>query len=154
MTSLPPPTNPNKRPRIRNARTAAKIRRDVIWQIAVPLGVAVLIAIVLGVLVVIGNRATVQRPWADITLIFLSLPTLLVGLIVLAIVVGLVAGLVYALRELPYFFKIVQDFMALFSYRVQAGADKVSGAFLSIRAVTAGAQRVIKDVRRTLRLGG
>src|SRR5690348_17147179 len=113
MTSQPPPLNPVQRPRVRNPRTAAKIQRDVIWQIGLPLGLAIVVAIVLGVLVVIGNRATVQRPWADITLIFLSIPTLIAALVVFVLVVALCVGLYFALRELPLYFKIGQDFMAL-----------------------------------------
>lgn len=154
MTALPPPLPAPKPPRGRNPRTQAKIRRDVIWQMAVPLGLAVVAAITLAVLVVLPGGAAARSPWADVSLIFLSLPTIVAGLITAVVVWALVAGLVYVLRELPPFFKLVQDFMAVVSYRVQTGADKVSSVFLSIRAVAAGAQRAAQDVRRAVKRGG
>jgi ABC-type Fe3+ transport system permease subunit len=156
MSSSPPPVNPNPahRPRSRNARTQAQQRRDIIWQMAVPLGVVFVALATLGVLVCLPLGAGVRSAWADVSLIFLIIPTLLFGLIVAVLVIGLCAGMVYLLRETPYFFKLVQDFMALFSYRVQAGAEKVSGVFLSAQAAAAGAQRAAKDLRRVVQRGG
>jgi hypothetical protein len=154
MTTSPRPLNPAKRPRVRNPRTAAKIQRDVLWQIAVPLGLAVLLALVAAVLIILPVGASARRPWADVTLIALSIPTLIAALVVLVIVVGLCAGMYFVLRELPIYFKVAQDFVALVSFRVQTIADQVSGVFLRIRSLTAGAQRIAKDVRRQLRRGG
>jgi hypothetical protein len=154
MTTLPPPLNPEKRPRVRNARTAAKIRRDLIWQIAVPIGLAVVVVLVLAGLFISPVWASVRSPWADVSLIFLIIPALLMGLIALALVAALVAGMVWLLRNLPYYFKTMQDFMAVFSYRVQTGADKAAGVFMSARSAAAAAQRAARDVRRAVERGG
>ncbi|MCC7358690.1 MAG: hypothetical protein IT317_04405 [Anaerolineales bacterium] len=156
MSTLPSPAGPTPppRPRVRNARAQAQQRRDVIWQMAVPLGVVLVALVTLGVLVCLPVGAGVRSAWADVSLIFLILPALVVGLLVAVLVAGLCAGLFYLLRETPYFFKLIQDFMALFSYRVQAGAAKVSSVFLSARSVVAGAQRAAADLRRVVQRGG
>jgi hypothetical protein len=141
-------------PRVRNPRTQAKNRRDMIWQIAVPLGVAVVAALVPMVLLILPGGAPVRSVWADVSLIFLIIPTAFFGLVLLALVGALIFAAGYGLRELPFLFKRAQDFVALASYRVQAGADKASGVFLSIRSFTAGVRRAAKDVRGWFGLGG
>jgi hypothetical protein len=141
-------------PRVRNPKTQAKARRDMIWQIAVPLGLAVVLAVVPMVLLVLPSGAPVRSAWADVSLIFLIIPTAFFGLVLLALVAGLIFAARYGLRELPFLFKRAQDFVALVSYRVQTGADKASGVFLSIRSFTAGVRRAVKDVRGWFGSGG
>jgi hypothetical protein len=125
-----------------------------IWQIAVPLGLAVVLAVVPMVLLVLPSGAPVRSAWADVSLIFLIIPTAFFGLVLLALVAGLIFAARYGLRELPFLFKRAQDFVALVSYRVQTGADKASGVFLSIRSFTAGVRRAVKDVRGWFGSGG
>lgn len=154
MTSQPLLPSPAPRPRVRNPRTQAKIRRDVLWQMAVPLGLAVAAVLTLAVLLILPVGAPARSPWADVSLIFLIIPTAVAALIVLVLVAALVGGLYYLLRELPGYFKLAQDFMAVASYRVQTGADKVSSVVLSIRSVAAGAHRAVNNVRRVFTRGG
>jgi hypothetical protein len=154
MLEPPRPEQAHRLPRTRNPRTYAKIRRDVIWQMGLPLGLAVLAGIVLGVLVSLPGGAATRSAWADVSLIFLIIPTVLAGLIVLALVLGLCFAAYYGLRELPYLFRIVQDYAAQASAVVKTGADKASGVVLSIRSFGAGVSRAAKQVRQVLGLGG
>lgn len=130
------------------------MRRDVTWQIALPLGLAVVAVLALMVLLILPSAAPVRSPWADVSLILLIIPTAVFGLVILALLVGLIYGAWYGLRELPFLFKRGQDIVALASYRVQAGAGKVSGVFLSIRSAAAGARRAAKGVSDFFNLGG
>jgi hypothetical protein len=130
------------------------MRRDVIWQMALPLGLAVAAVLVPMVLLIAPGGAPVRSVWADVALIFLIIPTAIFGLIALALLVGLIVAAVYGLRELPYLFKRAQDFVALVGYRVQAGAGKASGVFLSIQSLTAGVRRAADDVRGLFGSGG
>jgi hypothetical protein len=136
--------------KLRNQRTAALMRRDVIWQIALPLGLASLIVLVIAVLLIAPVGAPVRSVWADISLIFLIIPTGLFGLVAFALVAGLAYGLYWLLRELPYYAKIVQDFVALATYRVNTVAGKISDVILSIRSFWAGVRKAAADVRAYL----
>jgi len=159
MAAQPPSINqvsppPPPRPRVRNLYTQARIRRDVLWQIGLPLGLAVAVVITLAVLLILPGGAPARSPWADVSLILLILPATVLGALVLVLVAALVVGLYFVLRELPGYFKLAQDFMAVAAYRIQTGAAKVSGVFLSIRSAAAGAQRVAQDLRRAVQRGG
>ncbi len=149
VAPAPPP-----RPRVRNPHTQARIRRDVLWQIGLPLGLAVAAALTAGVLLILPGGAPARSPWADVSLILLTLPAAVLAVLVLALIVGLIVALYFVLRELPVYFKLAQDFLAVASYRVQTGAAKVSDVILSIRSAAAGAQRVAKDLRRVVQRGG
>ncbi len=148
--SYQPRSAPPASARLRNQRTRALIRRDVAWQIALPLGVAALIVLVLAVLLILPVGAPVRSVWADISLIFLIIPTGLMGLVVLALVAALVYGLVIVLRELPYYAKRAQDFVALATYRINTIAAKLANIILSIRSFWAGVRKAAADVRSIL----
>jgi hypothetical protein len=143
------PRSPSDLPglRVRNTRTQALIRRDTIWQIGVPLGIALLIVLVLMALIALPLGAPVRSVWADISLIFLIIPTALTGLVLLAVLAGAIYGLNYLLRELPFFAKPVQDWMVLLSYRVSNVTERVANVFLSTRSFWAGVRRAAKDAR-------
>ena len=86
--------------RVRNPDTHAKHRREVFWQIVVPLGVGILFVIALaGGLIVfeVGDASL----WADISLIWLIMPVLLMALIPLALLLAMIYLLVIILRDLP-----------------------------------------------------
>jgi hypothetical protein len=142
-----PKTTPPHGARLRNQRTAALIRRDIIWQIALPLGVALLAVLVVMGLLIAPVGAPFRSVWADISLIFLIIPTAVFGLVGLALVVALVYGLILLLRELPYYAKRAQDFVALATYRINMVAAKISDVILSIRSFWAGARKAAADVR-------
>jgi hypothetical protein len=149
MTYQPKSTPPHGA-KMRNQRTAALIRRDVIWQIGLPLGLAVLVVVVIAGLLIAPVGAPVRSVWADISLILLIIPTGLFGLVALALVGALVYGLILLLRELPYYAKLAQDFVALATYRVNMVAAKISNVVLSIRSFWAGARKAAAEVRAYL----
>jgi hypothetical protein len=135
---------------LRNQRTAALIRRDVIWQIALPLALAGLIVLVLVVLLILPVGAPVRSVWADVSLIFLIIPTGLIGLVVLALLAALAYGLFLVLRALPHYAKQAQDFVALATYRINMVAAKIANVILSIRSFWAGVRKAAADVRAIL----
>jgi hypothetical protein len=150
LMTYPPRSTPPTTVRLRNQRTAALIRRDVIWQIGLPLAVAGLIVLVLVVLLILPVGAPARSVWADISLIFLIIPTGLMGLVVLALFVGLVWVMLKVLRELPYYAKKAQDFVALATYRVNLVATKIANVILSIRSFSAGVRKAAANVRAVI----
>jgi hypothetical protein len=139
-----------RRPRARNPQTQAQIRRDTIWQIALPLGLAVVVVLVLMVLVIVPSGAPVRSPWAAVSLMILIIPTAFAGLVVLALLLAMNYGIWFGLGKLPAYFKLAQDWVALASDHVQGAAKKVSNVILSTRSFVAGVKRAAADARAFL----
>lgn len=150
LMSQPPPAGSMPGARLRNQRTAALMRRDVIWQIGLPLGVAIVIVLVLAGLLIAPVGAPVRSVWADISLIFLIIPTGLAALVLLALIVGLAYLMFRLLRELPFYAKQAQDFVALATYRINNVAAKIANVVLSIRSFWAGVRKAAAEVRAYL----
>jgi len=136
--------------RPRNPKTYAQIRRDTWLQMVAPLALAALVMLVLLVLVILPVGAPVRGPLADVSLILLILPSLLVGLLVAALLFGLIFVLYLGIVRLPPYFKIGQDFVALAAARIQGGAKKAADGVVTVRAGVAAAQRFLGGVRAVL----
>ncbi len=137
-----------KSPRARNRSTQALSRRETIWQIALPLGAALVVAVTLMALVVAGTAAPVQTSaLADVSLMFLILIGGVGGLLLLALVVGVCVGVGFALRELPYLFKRAQDFAALVAYHTKRVTAPLNKSVLSVGSLAAAVRQAVVSVR-------
>lgn len=134
-------------PKVRNPQTQAKIRHDVIWQIGVPMGVATLVLVGLMVLIISAETAYLRSPLADVSLIFVLMPVLAVGLVVLAVVGGLIYGVMYGLRELPFLFKRVQDIVFLVRDYTKDYTGRAARVVIEAEAKVASAQTVAEKLR-------
>src|SRR5688572_33336011 len=119
----------------RNPYTQAKIRREVLWQIILPLSLAVILTLTLMTLTITSTSVPARSPLADVSLMFLIIPTAMWGLVLLALTIGLCVGVIYALRELPPIFKEVQDFMALVAAQTNKYAARVIDGVYSVRSL-------------------
>jgi len=104
----------------RNPKTHAEHRREVFWQITFPLmiGMLLVLAAVAIILSAIQPVTDVGR-WADVSLMWLILPSLFFALILLVLLVGFVYLISYLLRLIPHYALIVQLYF-------EAGKNKVS----------------------------
>jgi hypothetical protein len=123
-----------------SARFKARHRKQKLWQIFVPLGLALAGMLALAIwaaLATAGNPVTGME-WAAISIIFLSLPALLMGLIILIVLIGMIYLLSKLLGILPYYALILQTFI----YRIGAVllnvANKIVRPVLFINGVFAG----------------
>jgi len=132
---------------MRNPRTQAQFRREVFWQITVPLGLAVILTLTLMGLTVTSTSVPARSAFADVSLIFLIIPTALWGLVLLALVVGLCVGMIYAVRELPPLFKQAQDFMAQVAAETNKYAVQVIDGVYSVRSFSGAARQAIAKIR-------
>ncbi len=127
----------------RNKVTHEAHRREVLWQITIPLVVGLLLVITACVLpvaaVVQGNGV---RVWADISAIWLILPTMILSLIPLALLGGLVYGITLLLGKTPAFFFRVQGVFNQVRDTVRQYADKTVEPVLKIRSFFAKADAV------------
>ena len=76
--------------------------------------------------------------WRDISLIFMIIPVVLVGLIFLGIFIGIVYLLARLLNILPTYTQLGQAYVRTFSSMVRMWADRAVNPFLAIRSLWAG----------------
>jgi hypothetical protein len=146
VATLPPP-------KPRNPETYARLRREAAWQVYVPLGIAVLaLLIVMGLIIFVAGMP-VRSVWADVSLMYLSIFAAVGGLVVLVLLAGVCVGLWFALRELPGYFKIAQDFMLLVALRAAEYSQKVASVFIGPRASISGAQKALDSTRSIITTG-
>jgi hypothetical protein len=102
-------------------------RRQRTMQIILPVIISAFFFIGMIVLVGLGtfnSNGDVSR-WAAISTIWVIIPALLAGLIVLAILVGLIYLMARALSSLPHYTGIAQDYVYLAQRYIIRGADMV-----------------------------
>ena len=88
-------------------------RKQVVWQVVLPVVLAALLMIGMIVLISLatfGQGGDVAR-WAAISTIWIVIPVMVAGILVLAMLIGLIYLLVLALGGLPYYTSIGQDYV-------------------------------------------
>ncbi len=123
------------------------------WQIYVPLGVAVAALLAVMALTIFAATMPMRSGWADVSTIYLVIFAVVGGLVVLAFLAALVVGLWFALRELPGYFKIAQDFMLLVALRAAEYSLKVAKMFITPRASVSAAQKALDSTRTIITSG-
>ena len=121
--------------RERNSKTEATHKREVFWQITVPLVVGAILALTLAVIAVVSatSGGSVKQA-GDAALICLIVPLMFFTLFFGIIAAGIAFGLIKANQELPFVFKQMQDVMVRVRYQVQIGSDKAVEPFVKIRS--------------------
>ena len=101
---------------IRNPKTHAEHRREVFWQITFPLllGILLILAAVGVIVYLTVQPITDVGRWADVSLIWLILPSLFLAFLMLAILIGFIVLVSYLLRLIPPYALIVQLYVEQF----------------------------------------
>jgi uncharacterized membrane protein SirB2 len=104
----------------RNPKTHALHRREVFWQITVPLvvGILVLLAGVGAIVFFTIQPVTDVGRWASVSLIWLILPSLIIALLFLALLAGLIYLVSFMSHRIPHYTLIIQLY-------VQQAKDKI-----------------------------
>ncbi len=112
-----------------------KIRREVFWQITLPLLVGVLLILGVGAWIIF---TTVQggsvRQAADTSLIFLLIPNMAMAVIPLVLFAGLAFGVIWMNRNLPAYLHQIQDVFIKIRNGVMQGADKLVEPVLKFKS--------------------
>jgi uncharacterized Tic20 family protein len=131
----------------RNPVTQRAHRKQVFWQITVPLVIAALLILVLAILVSAGNSQSASL-WADISLIWLIIPVMIVSLIFLVVLVGLVYAVIWLVRILPGYAMQAQNFMVMIAYQVERLGNSIVEPILRINAFLASLQALRRRLCR------
>lgn len=139
----------------RNPRTHAEHRREVFWQITVPLAIGVLLAIAAAVFIVImaSQPASELRRWADVSLMWLIMPSMIIAFICLVIVVGLVLAVSAILRVIPRYALVVQMYFKTANLKTRQLADKLAEPVLKFNSLGASLRFIRQRGRQLLSRG-
>lgn len=135
-----PPVLPERNPKTHKAHN-----REVFYQITLPMVVGIVAALFLAVLTTQATASTVST-WADISLIIMIIPTMIVALLFLVLTAGTIYLMIKLLPLVPPYARFAQEWFAYISFRVRFGADKSVEPFLRIHSVAAS----VRAFRRSL----
>lgn len=121
-------------------------RRQVAWQIGVPLGLAGLLFLAACVLVIVGgSRSTFDTGLGmSVSAIFLLLPVLFTCLIFMAISAGLIYLMAKLLGILPGYTRLAQFYVRAFSQIISGYAAKSIQPILAIQGFQAAVKRFFR----------
>src|SRR4030067_305621 len=121
----------------RNPVTHRAHRRQVLWQIFLPLSIGVIGFLVLAALVGFsGNQQVIQ--WSDISLIFLIIPVMVVSLLLLALSVVFIILQREIMRSLPVYALKAQEFAFKLEQRGPSAANVAVEPILKYQSFRAG----------------
>lgn len=128
----------------RDKRTEAKHKRDVLWQIWLPLGIGILAVLGLaGWVIVNAAQGADLRQTADASLIFLLIPLLVMALIPLILLSVLVYATIWLHRNLPFYAYRVQTAMTRLQQQVQRFSDRLVAPIIRSRELQAGLRHLL-----------
>jgi predicted PurR-regulated permease PerM len=123
----------------RNPITYKLHRVQTAWQIYLPLIMGLMIAVAFAVLAGFASAEGSSR-WADISLIFLIIPVVMLTLLVLALTAGLIYIVVKLLQIIPVYSYRALDFIQLVSRRIHKVADLAVEPILRVHGFKAALQ--------------
>lgn len=121
--------SPDPRPE-RRSQSVVRHRRESFWQITFPMLVVLIVLSGVFALIALSGPQSISSV-ADASLVLVSLPLLVIGLLVLAVLLALLFGLGWLLRETPAFTGIAQDASARISGIVQKVMEQATNVIVS-----------------------
>jgi hypothetical protein len=123
----------------RNPITHAKHRREVFWQIIFPMLIGILLVLaVVAVIIFSGTTSTSDLSrWADVSLIWLILPSLFMALIFLFILITVIYLITTVLRITPRYARILQLYFEIAKYRVSQISNQITEPIVKTKSTWA-----------------
>ncbi len=112
----------------RNPKTYAEHRREVFWQITIPLvaGSLLILAAIAAIIFFATQASPGLDRWADVSLMWLIFPSLFLVLIMLVVLIGIVFAVTVVLQKTPRLAYLLQQY-------IEIGEAKV-GQFTNLAA--------------------
>jgi hypothetical protein len=131
----------------RNPLSQQNHRKQVFWQITVPLIAIVAVILAVAVLAATGSVQSTSL-WANISLIWLIIPVMVIALILMVMLAGLVYAVVWLVRILPVYSMQVQNFMIAITSQVEKLGNAIVEPILRVNAFLASLQALRRSLRR------
>jgi len=142
--------NPVLPPEPRDPLAQARHRKETFWQITLPMAVFGLLLLALAALIV-GGTAVEAGLWADVALIWLLAPLLVLALIPLALLIALWAGLRRLSALLPVYSWRLQAVLGQVRGQIEVGSDRLLAPLLRLRIWQAQVATLRRGVGQRLR---
>lgn len=139
----------NEIPKERNPVTHQAHRREVFWQITFPiiLGVSLILGLSVWTIVYAAQGGSTTHA-AGTSLIFLIIPTMIMGLILLVSLAGFAYAVIWLNQNLPPYAKQVQDIFDLVKERVRYYADQLVEPVLRWRSTQAKIGALVRITKK------
>jgi hypothetical protein len=127
-------------------------RRQTFWQILFPVILAGVIVIAVTVFMIVSSSnpsSMLDTRWANISLIWLLIPSIALSLIPLALLGGLVFLMVKALNGLPKLGARAQYYAVSASQITRNISDKISSPVIGVKGIWAGLHNLVNQIRKT-----
>ena len=121
-----------------------KHRKEMRWKILLPVIASAVVCVACSALVFVATFSyggDVER-WAEISTIYLSIPTIIFLVIIFALIGGIVFLLARLLVILPNYTFMAQDFFNKAKGVIRRGADNVAKPVIFIDSIGAGINRI------------
>jgi hypothetical protein len=143
--------SPFEPPKTRNPKTQANTEHETFWQITVPFGVVALVIFGLMLFIMLSAMGVAVpapiRSLADVSLMALIGLTAAFSLIFLILLIALCALVWFGIKELPYFFRRVQDWLWLATMHVKTYSQQVDVRVVDLRQSIAAVQSMIDSMQ-------
>jgi ABC-type dipeptide/oligopeptide/nickel transport system permease component len=126
-----------------NRATQEKHRRNVLWQITLPLVVTIIIGVALAILVSIPGDSALTSRWSSISIVFMAIPLLFIGIIGLALLILLAYGLARLLHIIPPYARLLQNYMDFLGARIKDIANKLAKPIMDINVFLAAVNKML-----------
>ena len=127
----------------RNPKTHAEHKREVFWQITLPLviGILLMLAALGAIIFSVAQPVTDVGRWADVSLVWMIAPSLVFALIILVIMIGLVYAISRLLGIIPRYALIIHLFFERIKGKVSQLTNLMVEPILRINSAWAAARR-------------
>ena len=129
-----------------NPVTKARHRHEMIWQVFLPIGVGAVLVLLLMILTISGTNLWVSKG-ADVALIWLISPQLVVAVIVLVINIAFIYGLVKLFQVLPSYSRLILNYFLAAGVYVSQFSNKTVEPILRIRSISASIRQFGRSIR-------
>lgn len=136
----------------RDPAAQARHRRETFWQITLPVLLFGLLLLVLAVLIV-GGTAVEASLWADVALIWLLAPLLVLALVPLAVLIALSVGLRKVSAVLPFYGWRLQELLGRMRQQLESGSERLLAPLFRLQTWRAEARALQRWASRRLRGG-
>ncbi|HEX7555201.1 MAG TPA: hypothetical protein VF338_01155, partial [Leptolinea sp.] len=118
-------------------------KRDVIWQIWLPVAFGAIAIFTLGILAAFslqsGTDASVR--WGQVATIWLMLPVFIVGLLIFILIIGVIVAVMKVTEILPRYTSILQMYARNITTKILSVADKSVQPLVQVSTIKAASQR-------------